>query len=180
MNGAEFSPCRTFRYALWRTWGENCQRVAFIGLNPSTANETEDDPTIRRCIGFAKAWGFGGLVMLNAYAFRTTSPKVLVRMRAVGVDVVGPKNREVLGYYRSQCQQIIACWGAHCSHFRESQIKVDIGHRMDCLGTTKAGRPKHPLYLPDGAKPELWWSPDGDSVACSPQPEALPDAGAPR
>lgn len=76
-SGAEFSPCRVWRYALWRRWdfGSRCNMVAFVGLNPSTADESLDDATIRRCINFAKSWGYDGMYMLNAYAFRATDPR---------------------------------------------------------------------------------------------------------
>lgn len=73
IKGAQFSQCRKYRYALWRTWDDD-SHITFIGLNPSTADETEDDPTIRRCIAYAKKWEFGGINMLNLFAFRATSP----------------------------------------------------------------------------------------------------------
>ena len=84
--GARFSESRTHRYALWRIWEKGAPMVMFVGLNPSTADETQDDPTIRRCIDFAKRWGYGGLYMLNIFAFRATNPK---DMKAAA-DPVGP------------------------------------------------------------------------------------------
>lgn len=145
IKGAEFSACRTWRYALWRQWDWQgyANQVMFIGLNPSTADETEDDPTIRRCIQFAKDWGYGGLIMMNAYAFRATDPKVM----KASTDPVGPGNDEALAYRRSQVGLIVAAWGAHCPPERESRICQVIGKTIQCLGKTKAGRPKHPLYL---------------------------------
>jgi hypothetical protein len=73
--GAEFSDCGTYRYALWRTWNALQPGVLFVGLNPSTADATTDDPTIRRCIGFAKRWGYGGITMANVFAYRATDPR---------------------------------------------------------------------------------------------------------
>ena len=88
--GARFSVDRKYRYALWRHWNGNKERnyVAFVGLNPSTADEKTDDPTIRRCMGFARSWGFNGIWMINAFAFRATKPK---DMKAA-IDPIGPDN----------------------------------------------------------------------------------------
>jgi hypothetical protein len=157
ISGAQFSECRTWRYGLWRIWDwqghANC--VAFIGLNPSTADETLDDPTIRRCIGFAKRWGFGGCYMLNAYAFRATDPRVMKQ----AADPVGPGNDEALAYYRSRVGLIIAAWGVHCEPERERRVCEVIGQPIYCLGKTKDGRPKHPLYLRADTEREIFWSP---------------------
>jgi len=155
--GAEFSDCRRYRYVLWRRWNfqSYANQVMFIGLNPSTADEMEDDPTIRRCVGFAKDWGYGGILMLNAYAFHSTDPKGL---KAV-IDPVGPQNDEALGYRRSQCGLVIAAWGSHCSPDREMQVCQAIGKVIHCLGRTKSGKPKHPLYLKADTKPDVYWDP---------------------
>jgi hypothetical protein len=157
ISGAEFSPCRTWRYALWRFWNWSTppKLVAFIGLNPSTADEQINDPTIRRCIGFAKAWGFDGLFMLNAYGFRATDPADMKR----AADPVGPEHDERLMHYRNRAQSFVAAWGAHCEPSRAARVCDLIGRRIDCLGRTKSGAPKHPLYLPRTAHRELYWSP---------------------
>lgn len=154
--GADFSECRTWRYALWRSWDWQgfANQVMFVGLNPSTADETEDDPTIRRCIGFAKAWGYGGIIMMNAYAFRATDPK---DMKAA-IDPIGPENDEALSHRRKQVGLVIAAWGVHCDPERERQVCEMLGSPVMCLGKTKAGRPKHPLYLRADTKPEVFWS----------------------
>lgn len=155
--GADFSPCRTWRYALWRHWDwqghANC--VAFIGLNPSTADETQDDPTIRRCIRFAKRWGYGGMYMLNAYAYRATDPNDMKR----AADPLGPGNLEAMGYYRSRVGLIVAAWGVHCEPSHEARVCNAIGRVVHCLGKTKHGRPKHPLYLRSDTEPEVFWEP---------------------
>lgn len=157
--GADFSPCRAWRYALWRRWDWQGygNQVMFVGLNPSTADENEDDPTIRRCIRFAKDWGYSGLIMMNAFAFRATDPK---DMKAAA-DPVGPGNDEALGYRRSQVGLIIAAWGNHCPVEREQQVCNAIGRQIMCLGKTKQGKPKHPLYLRSDTKPEPFWAPEG-------------------
>ena len=154
--GATFSPCRTYRYALWRIWDHDSERVMFIGLNPSTADETEDDPTIRRCIGFAKSWGYGGIYMLNAYAFRATKPK---DMQTATVCPIGPCNDSALAEYAHKSELHIAAWGSHCTPIRELDACVAIDKPVYCLGKTKHGRPKHPLYLKADTERELFWTP---------------------
>src|SRR5882724_4976365 len=86
-NGAVLSDCERYRYALWRRWAER-PAVLFVGLNPSTADALQDDPTIRRCIRFAKAWGYGALYMGNLFAFRATDPRAM----KAEADAVGPDN----------------------------------------------------------------------------------------
>ena len=146
--GALFSQDRRYRYTLWRTWSEGDGHVLFIGLNPSTADETQDDPTVRRCIGFAKEWGFGGIYMLNLFAFRATMPKDLKK----AADPVGPHN---LGYLKTYCDPAgmnVACWGSHGRFMGQGQRVIDImGDHLQCFGLTKNGQPKHPLYLPKTA-----------------------------
>ena len=88
LRSAAFSPCRRYRYCLSRVWNPKLPSVMFVGLNPSTADEQEDDPTVRRCIGFARNWNFGGLILVNLFAYRSTDPADLLRVD----DPVGPGN----------------------------------------------------------------------------------------
>ena len=157
VSGAEFSRCRKYRYALWRRWAHSGEgdQVMFIGLNPSTADETEDDPTIRRCIRFAKDWGYSGLIMMNAYAYRATNPKDMKK----ALDAIGPSNNESLRVRSTQVDKVVAAWGAHCTEIREQQVCRAIGKPIYCLGKTKHGRPKHPLYLRADTALELFWAP---------------------
>lgn len=141
--GAFFSPCRTWRYVLWRVWDSRKARCVFIGLNPSTADETEDDPTIRRCVGFARRWGFGGIVMLNIFAFRATDPRDLKKAE----DPVGPQNDEILWRYHDLKGLTVACWGSHGDFMRRGKKVAKLLVGMRCFGLTAAGHPKHPLYL---------------------------------
>lgn len=146
-SGAMFSPCRTWRYDLWRVWAPGRPRAMFIGLNPSTADETEDDPTIRRCIGFARGWGYGGICMLNLFAFRATQPQDL----RAAPHPIGPGNDDRL-LLRAGCSGIIiAAWGIHGVLQRRNRtvLKLFAKHDlwMHCLGVTKQGHPRHPLYL---------------------------------
>ena len=147
--GAIFSDCRTWRYVLWRDWDTHLAFVAFIGLNPSTADETTDDPTVRRCIGYAKAWGYGGLYMLNLFAFRATDPKAM----RVAQDPIGPLNNQYLVEYSKKAGQVIAAWGCH-GPYRNRDIGVlAMIPDLFCLGQTKAGHPRHPLYLRADTQP---------------------------
>jgi hypothetical protein len=149
--GADLSPCGTYRYRLWRRWGTGCD-VAFVMLNPSTADASVDDPTIRRCMGFARSWGFDGVEVVNLYAYRATKPKILVEARGAGIDVEGPGNAQAwraAGLYPGQ-RTIVAAWGANChlSGLPASRAFWDVcptGYK--CLGITKSGDPRHPLYV---------------------------------
>lgn len=154
-SGALFSPCRTYRYALWRHWDWQGYGnvVGFVGLNPSTADEQVNDPTIRRCIDFAKRWGYGGLVMLNLFAYRATLPQ---DMKAA-VDPIGPDNNEQLSYYQSQCGKLVAAWGKHGSHKgRQAGILDVLRGPLFCLGVNGDGSPKHPLYIRGDTEPIHW------------------------
>jgi len=142
-SGAVLSECRTWRYGLWRIWDADLPMMAFCGLNPSTADENKDDPTIRRCVNFSKDWGYGGLYMLNAYGYRATDPADMKR----AIDPVGPDNDRWLTHFAERSALVIAAWGVHCSAERESEVYQLLNQNVYCLGTTKAGHPRHPLYL---------------------------------
>lgn len=105
--GAIISDCETYRYRLWRIWNENAAKIMWIMLNPSTANAEEDDPTIRRCIGFARNWGYGGIYVENLYAYRSTDPKEL----KTAADPEGPANRDHLISMMNDSEKIICAWG---------------------------------------------------------------------
>ena len=145
--GAYLSKDRVYRYSLWRYWGAQSPAM-FIGLNPSTADETQDDPTIRRCMNFAKSWGCGGIVMTNLFAFRATDPKLL----KAATDPIGPENDEILDDVAAECEFRIACWGVHGTHLCRDIAVAGMMRPLKCFGTTKDGHPKHPLYLPKTSK----------------------------
>lgn len=150
--GAQFSDCRKYRYALWRTWEKGGGHVLFVGLNPSTADEEVDDPTIRRCIGFAKRCGFGGIYMLNLFAYRATNPKELMR---APVNPIGDDNNLYLRKYHQPQGLNIACWGNHGLLMNRADEVIELlgKESLSCLGVTKTGQPKHPLYLPKDTNP---------------------------
>ena len=160
-SGAVFSQCRQYRYALWRHWdmpGRDKQMM-FVGLNPSTANEDTNDATIRRCIQFAKDWGYQGMIVTNVFGFCSTKPSGL----KTAADPIGPKNDQILKEFLQEVDLIVAVWGNHCPINREKSICEVINQPIHCLGTTKSGRPKHPLYLPKDTSLRIFWSPDKET-----------------
>jgi len=109
ISSAEFSPDRVHRYELWRTWDKSKGIAMFIGLNPSTADEIKNDPTVTRCINYAKKWGYGGMIMSNIFAYRATDPKIMKG----ATDPVGPDNDEWLVKSSKEAGLIVAAWGNH-------------------------------------------------------------------
>ena len=153
---ATLSPCGLFRTRLLRSWDPQGTRVCFIGLNPSTADGTQDDPTLRRCIGFARGWGHGSLVLLNLFARRTPSPLALWKMAAAGQDIVGQRTSALI-QEATQAQQVVACWGAaKAARPRGRELVLSLagtGVQVHAIQRTKGGDPSHPLYLRKGLIP---------------------------
>ena len=149
--GALLSDCGQYRYTLTREWDEGRPALTFIMLNPSTADATLDDPTIRRCIGFARDRGFGGLRVLNLFAFRATDP---AHMKAAQ-DPVGPDNDihliAALTAAAAANAPVIAAWGTHGAHNGRAaevrELALQYGVELMCLGATRDGHPRHPLYV---------------------------------
>ncbi len=163
LSSATFSPCEQFRYTLTRCWnaehvGHFHKFLACVGLNPSTADAEKNDPTIRRVIDFAQRLGYSGLVMLNAYAFRSTDPAGLV---AAGYPV-GEENDASLRTYGAICGAVVAAWGVDVPEARAAAVCELIGREMHCWGKNKGGSPKHPLYLPKAATLQTFWMPPDD------------------
>lgn len=156
---ALFSTDRIYRYDLVRQWQANPDWVAFIGLNPSTADKSKDDATIRRCIGFARGWGFGGIHMINLFGFRSTDPMGLINID----DPIGPDNNEHIVAICRKVQQVIACWGIH-GRMRGRGAEVltmlrafSFTSKVWNLGKTKDGYPKHPVRLAKKTQRILQW-----------------------
>jgi hypothetical protein len=147
--GAHFSPDRQYRYMLYRDWASwsNMRTLVVIGLNPSTADETEDDPTIRRCIAFAKREQCGRLVMLNLFALRATDPRVM----KAHAEPIGPENDAVIRHWTRDeydwSNIVVAAWGVHGSHLNRAITARLLTPQLYCFGVTKDGHPRHPLYL---------------------------------
>jgi hypothetical protein len=145
---ARFSPCGRYRYSLTRIWDRHRPIILFIGLNPSTADAIKNDPTVSRCIGFAKKWGYGGMFMANIFAYRSTDPDVLKRV----ADPVGPGNDAAIRRMCRQARHVVVAWGARGRlHGRGEQI-LTIVKEPHCLGTTQNGSPRHPLYAGGAAR----------------------------
>jgi hypothetical protein len=149
--GARLSPCRTYRYALWRRWGDG-PHAMFVGLNPSTADETADDPTIRRCIAYARAWGYGALCMANLFAYRSTQPADMLAQD----DPVGPENDGYLRRLAAEAGVVVAAWGTHGTHGGRHRAVRAMLPGLHYLRLTKDGHPGHPLYLPASLRPAAW------------------------
>jgi hypothetical protein len=148
-SGAVFSRCFRYRFELWRNWGTG-RRLAFIGLNPSTANEKRNDPTVTRCINFAKRDDFAGVVMLNIFGLRSTDPALLLSPDS---DPIGQDNDAAILKWLKRRRDVmaVACWGSHRSILeREAAVlamAMKTRHALTCLGVNRDGSPKHPLYL---------------------------------
>lgn len=163
-----FSACRQYRYTLWREWQTQADMLnpptsrtgrwpdhsyaMFIGLNPSTADETQDDPTIRKCIGFAKRWGFGSLCMTNLFAFRATDPR---KMKGCP-NPIGDENDRWLVACARDAGIIVAAWGVNGQHVGRDEEVMNLLDGMQCLRTTKDGQPEHPLYVPYDVIPQAF------------------------
>lgn len=180
--GASISRCGRYRYRLWREWrlhpepaqwdmwtdggrpvldGAGVQLgepkvCIFVMLNPSTADGDVDDPTIRRCVAFARRWGFDRLEVLNLFAFRATDPRALLRLND-NDDAVGPENREAFRdvlFPPRLVGKIVCAWGAHGGYLGQDETVLGWldGYERFALGLTKEGHPRHPLYVPTSAE----------------------------
>ncbi len=138
-----------YRYRLTRRWAEG-EQVTFVMLNPSTADAHKDDPTLRRCIGFARSWGYAALSVVNLYAFRATNPEDLWRTS----DPVGDDNDIYLRAAGQSGDLLVAAWGANAKPERAAEVIALPGfERIHYLRLTRSGQPSHPLYLPKNLTP---------------------------
>ena len=152
--GAVFDKSGRYRYSLWRIWDESLSACTFVMLNPSTANETNNDPTVARCINYAKAWGYGKLNVRNIFAYRSTDPRELLKV----VDPIGPDNDKHILEAVLESKLIVAAWGTWGRLLKRGHEVLKIIEPyadIHCLGTTMDGFPKHPLYLKKDKLPEL-------------------------
>lgn len=156
MRDACISECGRYRYTLHRQWEPAGKLVVFCGLNPSTADAFEDDPTVRKEVAFAKAWSFGTYCKVNVYALRSTDPKGLWRVD----DPVGPKNMDVVSYWAGMADLFVAAWGNNIRRDHAAavldRVRRRYGVSVHALKLTKQGNPQHPLYLRGDTKPFLW------------------------
>lgn len=148
-SSALFSPCGRYRYELRRIWERNRPPAMFVGLNPSTADAERDDPTVRRCIQFARDWGWGGVVVVNLFAYRATFPADLFRAAAP----IGPENDRCLAHRQGGAGVVVAAWGNHGIYRDRAAEVLSKLHRPHYLRLNGSGQPAHPLYLPSDLTP---------------------------
>jgi hypothetical protein len=144
--GAVFDESGRYRYTLWRAWSDDYPRIVFVLLNPSTADEWRNDPTIRRCVGFARAWRFGSVEVVNLFAYRATDARELLKVD----DPVGKENDRFLVQAVERCSTVVVGWGDNGALLgSDQQVMRLLAGRRDvyCLGVTKSGQPRHPLYV---------------------------------
>lgn len=143
-SSATFSPCGVYRYTLERRWGPE-DPVVFVMLNPSTADASQDDPTVRRCIAYAKSWGYGGLTVLNIFALRSTDPNALYSHP----DPTGPWNDAAIKD-AAKGRDVCCAWGEHGKYLNRGSAVLTllrgIAKRLGYLKLNSGGEPAHPLY----------------------------------
>jgi hypothetical protein len=127
---AVISECRRYRYDLTRSWAHGAGRVAFVGLNPSTADRSKDDATLRKCVGFAKRWGFSALHMLNMFAWRDRHPRGLLD----AIDPVGPDNDATIVEIASRCDRVVLAWGSAIP-----ALRIQLAERATVVGASSRG-----------------------------------------
>jgi len=165
---AEISTCGLYRYELTRRWVEDAKEVVYVMLNPSTADGDQDDPTIRKCVGFAHRWGFGAIKVVNLFAFRATQPKDMLAAE----DPVGVANTVHLVKAFTQASMVVCAWGGTAQPLvaQRSQEVVSLITQLHlpkdkfwCLGYTKLGNPRHPLMLSYTTQPTPFFKGDTDA-----------------
>jgi hypothetical protein len=153
---AVYSDCERYRYSLTRVWEPGDGHALFVMLNPSTATERQNDPTVERCERRARTLGFGAFTVLNIFAWRATDPR---EMRAAA-DPVGPDNDAAILASLAQADRVICAWGTHGAHLGRGpaveRLLRSAGVRLWHLGLSKEGHPKHPLYIGYGVQPQPW------------------------
>ncbi len=155
-SSATLSACRRYRYVLIRCWDESLPQLIAIGLNPSKADESTNDNTVRKLIVLAKRWGYGRLVLLNLFAWRSTDRSAI----ATAPDPVGPENDAALERYCTPGRKVLVAWGNDGWRLARDQKVLHRLQAIGCdvwsLGVTKEGRPKHCLYLANDTPLRPW------------------------
>lgn len=153
---AVYSDCQSYRYALTRVWADEGSRVLFVMLNPSTATERQNDPTVERCERRARALGHAAFGVCNIFAWRATDPR---DMRAAP-DPVGPENDRAILEGADWADEVVCAWGTHGAHLGRGRAVEALlrrrGGELRHLGLTKAGHPRHPLYIGYAVRPMRW------------------------
>jgi hypothetical protein len=173
LKDAVLDDTETYRYSLIREWDKALGRVCFMMLNPSTADAVSDDPTIRKCIGFAKYWGYGSIEVVNLFAYRTKNPRELFSYDG---DAVGGENDFYIRQAVERSRAVVAAWGAEGRDTARVSKVLSLLEMAYCLGRTKKGYPRHPLYLRYDIQPELYYQ--SCWASRSPSPELQSDLSA--
>jgi hypothetical protein len=152
LKSAQFSDCGLYRFTLERKWDPALENCCWIMLNPSTADADADDPTVRKCVGFSKRWGFGSIVVVNLYAYRATDPRVLKLLPITnGIsEAIGMGNNRHIVEQITSAGRIVCAWGNNATvHRANTVLQMDclVGKYVWHLGLTKSGKPRHPLML---------------------------------
>lgn len=144
--GAVFDLSKRYRYTLWRVWDQQAPKIAFVMLNPSTADDTSDDATICRCVRFAQAWGYGALEVVNLFALKATDPRQL----KMAIDPVGQECDRYLLKAVQRVDRVVLAWGNWGNLYQRDQAVLSLLTPLSlyCLGKNRSGQPRHPLYLP--------------------------------
>lgn len=154
--GAVIDKTGFYRYSLWREWDIAKSKIVFIMLNPSKADASIDDPTLRRCISFAKFWDYGSLIVVNLFAFRTASPLELKKVD----DPVGKQNDRYLKKAIKSADRVVVAWGNNGKLMQRDRLVLELlsKHNIQphCLGITKSGYPRHPLYVMCSKEPVIY------------------------
>lgn len=169
---ATWSPCKNYRYTLRRTWllgrpgitgaVANPRVIAWLMLNPSTADEATNDPTISRCIAFSQAWGFDELTIVNTYALRSTDPKGLWKV----ADPVGPENDAAILAACERAEMVVCAWGKNAKQGRIAQLRQLLAgqaSKLHALKLNNDGSPAHPLHLNGSLRPQPFGLPEDKS-----------------
>jgi hypothetical protein len=163
-SGALFSPCRRWRYRLWRCWDESKPVANFLMLNPSTADEFKLDPSCTRARNYAERWGFGALVVTNIFGWRATDPEEMKSAK----DPVGRGNDRAIVKAAKEARLVICAWGNHGEHIGRGRQVLEMlranGVRLNFLRLTASGHPAHPLYLPGTLTPAVFRRPSPDGA----------------
>lgn len=157
---AKFSSDKIFRYSLWRIWDDTKPKIAFVGLNPSTADAEIDDRTIVKCTNYTKSWEYGGFYMVNLFAFRATDPYVLYKVQnEKGIEsIVGMENDYHLKDAFDKAEKVICAWGNLGSFKDRNKAVLNLIEKPFCLRKNKGGEPAHPLYLSKSLQPISYFS----------------------
>lgn len=151
-----FSPCRIYRYGLWRIWDSEAPMVTFVMLNPSTADDIENDPTVERCVRRAVEMGYGGLRVANIFALRSRDPAQLYKVD----DPIGPDNDAAILQTAQTSDRVICAWGGHGNYLGRGEtvrsLLINAGITPYRLMLNEDGTPKHPLYVAYSVLPAPW------------------------